>query len=549
MTDDLSFFFDHSLDLIAIADLDGFFKRVNPSWQRVLGWTAEDLLSRPWLEFVHPEDLPATGAEAGKLAAGAPILEFANRYRCKDGSYRWLSWRVPAPLAGSTRLYAIARDVTEQRRGQDLAKVVIDASPSAMVLVNAQGKIVLVNAQTERVFGYPGAELLGRQVEVLLPDRFRNTHEGIRTEYQSHPRARAMGAGRELCGRRKDGTEIPIEIGLNPLSIEGELFVLAAIIDISNRKRTEELEKVRVGLEAKVSERNRYAARLSARGAVTRILAEGTGFAEAAPRILEAVCSSLGWAVGEVWLVDVKAQVIRYVHGWHPRDPALAAFEAAARGAEWTLGQGISGDVWASGRVKWVEDVATDPASVRGELAAQAGLHGGFAFPVLLDGRVIAVMGFFSRAVQAPDEDSLSMMRDLGSQIGGFLERQRLRGQLEQSQKMDAIGRLTGGIAHDFNNLLTVINGYSELILERLSAGEAPLRDPVGEILKAGQRAAALTGQLLAFSRNQVLEPKVLSLNQVVRDMEHLLRRLIGEHLELVTSLAADLGRIKADPG
>src|SRR3989440_3318065 len=126
-------------------------------------------------------------------------------------------------------------------------------------------------------------------------------------------------------------------------------------------------------------------------------------------------------------------------------------------------------------------------------------------------------------------------------------ERKRLEEQLRQSQKMEAIGKLAGGVAHDFNNLLTAINGYSDLSLRRLTPGD-PLYRNLAEIKKAGDRAAALTRQLLAFSRKQILQPKVLDLNQVVVETNKMLQRLIGEDVDLLIGLAPDLGKVKADP-
>jgi len=131
--------------------------------------------------------------------------------------------------------------------------------------------------------------------------------------------------------------------------------------------------------------------------------------------------------------------------------------------------------------------------------------------------------------------------RDIG-------ERRRLEQQLHQSQKMDAIGRLSGGVAHDFNNLLGVIIGYGEILEESVPETD-PLRTSVDQILKAGRRASSLTRQLLAFSRQQVLEPKILTLNAVVSDMEKMLHRLIGEDIELAIQLEPRLGSTRADQG
>ena len=147
------------------------------------------------------------------------------------------------------------------------------------------------------------------------------------------------------------------------------------------------------------------------------------------------------------------------------------------------------------------------------------------------------------------------ILRDAGGKavrmIGAMIdvtERKKLEEQLRGAQKMEAIGRLAGGIAHDFNNLLTVINGYSEILLTRVEGG-SPLAADLQEINKAGQRAATLTRQLLAFSRRQILEPKVLDLNPVISELEKMLRRLIGEDIELAARLDPAIGRVKIDPG
>jgi nitrogen-specific signal transduction histidine kinase/ActR/RegA family two-component response regulator len=126
--------------------------------------------------------------------------------------------------------------------------------------------------------------------------------------------------------------------------------------------------------------------------------------------------------------------------------------------------------------------------------------------------------------------------------------RRDLEEQLRQAQKMEAVGMLAGGVAHDFNNLLTIINGYSQLILNNLQKND-PNRHSAEQIMKAGDRAAGLTNQLLAFSRRQVMQPKVLDLNSLVTGLSAMLRRLIGEDIDLRLALREDLGRVSADPG
>jgi PAS domain S-box-containing protein len=134
----------------------------------------------------------------------------------------------------------LRKEVVERKRAEQRFQAIVEAAPNAMVMVNQRGSITLINSQTEALFGYPRQELIGHPVETLVPDRFRSAHPGYRKSFFINPQTRAMGVGRDLYGRRRDGSEFPVEIGLNPIETADGLMVLSAIVDITERKRAEE---------------------------------------------------------------------------------------------------------------------------------------------------------------------------------------------------------------------------------------------------------------------------------------------------------------------
>jgi PAS domain S-box-containing protein len=152
--------------------------------------------------------------------------------------------------AGALGAWGVSRRVTRPlgQRGEERFRVALESAPSGFVMVDRQGMIVLLNKETERLFGYARNELLGQSIDLLVPERLRGGHPGYRIDFFAHPQARSMGAGRELHGVRKDGSEIPVEIGLNPIETDEGVFVLASVVDISARKRAE--ARFRVAVES-----------------------------------------------------------------------------------------------------------------------------------------------------------------------------------------------------------------------------------------------------------------------------------------------------------
>ncbi|MFC4070355.1 PAS domain-containing hybrid sensor histidine kinase/response regulator [Actinoplanes subglobosus] len=240
MAEELDHFFTLSRDLMCIASRDGYFTRVNPTWTELFGWTSEEMTTRPYLTFVHPDDVNRTVAQNVSLVDGLmPTISFENRYRTRDGEYRWLDWNA-TPTETGEGIYAVARDVTDAKRAEQRFRQLIFSAPDAMVITGADRIIRLVNDQTERLFGYTAADLIGRPVETLIPPRLRIHHDEDMRQYLADPSPRRMGLGRDLCALRRDGSEFPVEISLAPLDTDEGILVSASIRDVSERVRTEQ---------------------------------------------------------------------------------------------------------------------------------------------------------------------------------------------------------------------------------------------------------------------------------------------------------------------
>jgi PAS domain S-box-containing protein len=367
-------------------------------------------------------------------------------------------------------------------------RALLDAAPDAMVIVNQAGEIVLSNLQAEKQFGYRRDELLGQHVKNIIPHGFAERLVADALRSTEDALAQQIGKGIELTGRRKNGSNFPIEIMLSPLESAEGIVVTAAIRDISVRKDAEQ-----------------HLAQMEGRY---------RGLLEAAPDAMVVVDQS-----GEIVLLNVQAE--KYFG--YRRDELL--------------GQKVKNIIPEGFAERLIADGTRSAAQA---LAQQIGMG------IELYGRRKDGSDFPIEIMLSPLETAEGIL--VTAAIRDITERKHLEGMLRQAQKMEAVGQLAGGVAHDFNNLLGVILGYAELFLDQQGLSDSQRKD-IGEIQKAGNRAALLTRQLLAFSRKQVLQPTVLDLNTVVAGAEKLLRRLIGENIELRVVLNPALGRVKADSG
>lgn len=235
---------ENSRELICLHEPDGTYKYVSPSAERVTGYTSEELLGKNPYNFFHPEDQEHIRNQSHDKVIEGQVASSLYRFRKKSGEYIWLH-TLSQPIFNEQKelseIHTSSRDYTEQetakakiKNQEKKFKGLLESAPDAMIIVNKTGKIVIVNAQAEQLFGYRKDEMLGNTVEMLIPKRY-SKHRKHREGYSKQPNTRGMGGGRELFGLRKDGTEFPVEISLSPIETDEGLLVSSAIRDISDR--------------------------------------------------------------------------------------------------------------------------------------------------------------------------------------------------------------------------------------------------------------------------------------------------------------------------
>jgi PAS domain S-box-containing protein len=370
---------------------------------------------------------------------------------------------------------------------------VLDASPNAIVAIDATGRISYVNPQAEFTFGYPADQMLGQPIELLVAERALGRHEQHRTAFVRHPVARPMGIGLDLAGRRRDGSEFPVEISLSPVQTATGLQVFATVVDITARKAAE---------TAHAESERRFRTVLEA--SPNPIVAVGTDgrITYANPQASSAFGYSLDELIGARLLMLLPERV-RDRHVRH--------------------------------RERYIENPVARPMGIGMDLTGRR--KDGLEFPVEIS------------LSPVDTADGLQVF----ATVVDITARKAAESQLLQAQKLESIGRLAGGVAHDFNNILFAIRGYAELLIEDLSAPTVPepagLRRMVEAVEEAAERGANLTSQLLTFGRKQLVTPEVVDPAAKVHGLEPMLRRLIGENVRLSVKARAPSGRIRIDPG
>jgi PAS domain S-box-containing protein len=240
--EELDRYFSLSVDMLCIAGTDGYFKRLNPAWEKVLGFSVPELLAKPYLDFVHPNDRQATIQQAEKQSRGLEVISFENRYLCKDGSYKWLSWSA-SPASERGMIYALARDVTELKRAQQALRLskeqnrlLFESNPHPVWVYDLETLAIIdVNAAAIRNYGYSREEFLALTIKDIRPV------EDVPAVLESVAKSgTVMDENRIWRHRRKNGTLLDVEVTSHPLVYAGRNARLVVSTDITQRKQAEE---------------------------------------------------------------------------------------------------------------------------------------------------------------------------------------------------------------------------------------------------------------------------------------------------------------------
>lgn len=382
-----------------------------------------------------------------------------------------------------------------------LSPSLLEAIPDAMVAVNEEGIVVQVNSQTENLFGYTRDELIGQKVEMLVPERQRQQHHHHRERFREQPKIRRMGAGLDLYGRRRDGSEFPVEISLSPVAAGNGILVLSAIRDISERKQIE--EQLRRAHEELDRRKNRQ-------------------IWDSQNRLALIVDSSQDAIIGK--------NLDGIITHWNKGAERIYGYTA-----EEMIGKSIS--------ILAPKDRPDEIPAILEKIRLGGSVEYFESVRVTKDGRQLDVSISVSPICDAEGKivGASAIARNITAQ-------KRAEDQLQQAQKMEAIGRLAGGVAHDFNNILGIITACSELLRSHVDASVRSAQY-VDNIRKASERGASLTRQLLSFSRRQPIQPQVLDLNERLKEISKLLRPLMGDDVQIVLPPSVASAIVEADPG
>jgi PAS domain S-box-containing protein len=503
---------DNISQLAWMADPNGSIFWFNRRWYEFTGTTLREMQGWGWTKVHHPDHVDRVVERIRHSWETGEAWEDTFPLRGRDGQFRsFLSRALPIrDEQGSVVCwFGTNTDVTAQleaeqererllaseRSARQRAEGILETALDGIITIDDEGRIRDFNPAAERMFGRSRADAVGQEVaELIIPPRFRDSHRRGFAHFRATGKGQVLNTRTDLTALRADGTEFPVEVGVTRISTSHPSLTTGYIRDVTEMRRNEKRRAVRY--------------------AVTNALANADSIPDATSAILRAVCETLGWQVGELWLVDREAGLLRLLEAWSMPLDAGDEFMAASRTWTFPQGVGLPGNVWATGEPIWLPDLAAAISFPRVELAVRAGLHAILAVPIRLGREVLGVMQFIASTIESPDGPLLDLLAIAGNQIGQFIGRKRAeeeRAELlvrEQAALADAEAairvrdQLVASVSHDLKNPLTAIGGQVQVLQLLATRGrdELPPERLLGSldaISSTSTRMAALIDELL----------------------------------------------------
>ncbi|HYJ04170.1 MAG TPA: PAS domain S-box protein [Chthoniobacterales bacterium] len=440
---------DAALDCIITMDATGHVLEFNAAAQRVFGFSRDQAVGQELASLIIPPELRdrhRAGLRRYLETGEGPVLGQRLEVQAlrADGSEILVELAITALRVENQPVFvAYLRDITARNKGEEASRrlaAIIESSDDAIITKDLNGIITSWNTAAERLFGYRPEEIIGKPVITLIPlDRH---HE------EPHILGRIRQGDRidhyETVRRRKDGTLFNISVTVSPLKDENGKVIGASKIarDISDRVRNEQ--------------------RRTAQYAVANLLAGAGSLDEAGPRIIETIAGTGNWVAGSIWLEDKTEPHLNCITTWHQDKAELEAFAKVTSETILAPGSGLPGRVLKAHKPVWIREVRHDADFHRASAAAAANLQGAFAFPLRTEGKVNGVLELFSPETVEPDDDLISLVEALGSQIGLFIHRRQIEAELKEQKEAAesanaAKDRFLATLSHELRTPLTPI--------------------------------------------------------------------------------------------
>lgn len=412
--------------------------------------------------------------------------------------------------------------------GGSVFEALFSAYPDALIVVDAAGSIALANRAAASLFGYPVDELIGRPVEMLVPDSIRPRHASYRESYSHSPQTRPMSSQMDLVARRRDGSEVMVEVALSPLQDHGLPLVVASVRAVATYPRGKQMLS-RAHYAERVAEIGRHA--VNARDLTTLV----ADFPRLAAQALLADAVVL-------FLLEPNGTELRRVGSHGP-----GALEPVGECAVPTPGSAMAHVLETSEAVA-VNDILRESRFRIPDSLVETGVRSALLVPIVNRDKTIGLLELRSRRAHHFGPDEIQALHAIVSLLATTLQRIEGETALRHAQRLESLGQLTGGIAHDFNNLLSVILGHART-LEELppQADEAQRRHLAATITRVTQRGAELTNKLLSFARQQSLQPGPVEVMPLLDTLSDMLRRTLDRRIAIEVDVTPGCAPVLAD--